>query len=124
MTIETIMATQLNPLVDGRVYEAGTPDVIPKHPDGSFKPFLIWNIMGGSEQEYVEGTRSDKVHRRIQIAAFDHDGEVASALLRAAGDRLLASEYSVGVYGSPVGTYDTARKLRGRFQQFSIHHPA
>ena len=124
MTIETIMASTLNPLFDGRVYESGTPDEIARDETGAFLPFAIWNIMGGTEQEYVDQTRSNKVHRRIQIATFAHDGELASALLREAGARLLSSEYSVGVYGSPVGTYDAARKLRGRFQQFSIQHPA
>ena len=121
MHIETIIPTLLNSLFGGRVWELSTPDNIPKGPDGEFLDFLIWDIRGGNDSEYVDQTMSDKTHARFQLAVFSRSGKTATDLLGQARDRLLASEYSVGVYGSPVGTYDSARKLKGRLQQFGIH---
>ena len=57
---------------------------------------------------------------RIQLTAISSSNIAAGLLLDSARDRLLASDYTVGVYGSPLGTYDAARKLHGRLQQFGI----
>lgn len=124
MELSEIIPTLLNPLVNGRVWYEQTPEVIPRTPAGDrFLDFVIWNLMGGQEVEYVGQTMGDKSNARIQIAVFSHSSIIADRLIRQVRDRLLASDYAVGVYGSPVGTYDTARGLRGRFQQYSIWYP-
>lgn len=120
MKIEEILPTLLNSLVGGHVWESATPDDIPRNADGTIADFIIWTQNGGQDAEYVDQTMGTHTNARIQLIAFSASGPQATTLIREARNRLLASEYTVGVYGSPVGTYDTARKLKGRMQQFGI----
>ena len=119
MSIEEIIPTLLNPLAGGRVYESATPDDLVRS-GNVIQDFIIWHIVGGQDAEYVDQTMGTHTNARVQIQAVSPSGKAASTLIRAIRDTLLASDYTVGVYGSPVGTYDAARKLKGRWQQFSI----
>lgn len=123
MSISTIIPSLLNHLVGNRVWHMATPDDIPRGTDGQFLDFIIWTLVGGQDAEYVGQTMGSHTNARVQINVVSTSSIRADNLIRQARDALLASEYTVGVYGSPVGTYDAARKLRGRFQQFSIWYP-
>lgn len=123
MNIESIIPTLLNSLVAGRVWESSTPDDIPRDSSGNILDFIIWTQAGGVSAEYVEQTMGSHSNSRVQIIYFSQSSLSAAAGIRAVRDRLLASDYTVGVYGSPVGTYDTARKLKGRMQQFGVWFP-
>ena len=120
MSISTISPAVLNSLVDNRVWFAATPDNLPRDPNGRILPFFLWTLAGGQDAEYVGQVMGTHSNARVQINAYAVGGIAVDSLIKQARDRLLASDYTVGVYGSPVGTYDAARKLDGRYQQFSI----
>lgn len=120
MTIDTIIPTLLNTLVSDRVWFMNTPDDLLRDSNGRIRDFIIWSLPGGQDAEYVDQTMGSHSNARVQIHAVSMSSIAASNLIKAVRDRLLASDYTVGVYGSPVGTYDAARKLSGKFQQFSI----
>lgn len=121
MTLSELIPAILNPLVENRVWQDATPDDLPRSPTtDSILPFIIWNMMGGQDSEYVDQTMPSYSHARVQVHICAPSGIVIDRLARRAGKALLASTYTVGVLGSPVGTYDAARKLRGRRQLFSI----
>ena len=123
MRISEIIPEVLNSLVGNRVWQDATPDDLPRGTDGRALPFLLFTIIGGQDAEYVDQTMGSSSNARVQIQAVAPGSIAADDLIKLARDTLLASDYTVGVYGSPVGTYDAARKLRGRFQQFSIWFP-
>ena len=123
MNIETIIPALLNSLVGDRVWQNATTDNLPRDANNEFLPFIIWTLVGGQDAEYVDQTMGTHANARVQIQVVSPSGLQAATLIRQARDRLLASDYTVGVYGSPVGTYDAARKLRGRMQQFGIWYP-
>lgn len=123
MLLEDIIPSLLNSLVDSRVWEGATPNELPRDENGEIAPFILWSFPGGRDSEYVDQTMGDKTNARVQIQAVSPSGRAASLLIRAVRDKLLASAYPVGVYGSPAGTYDAARRLRGRLQHFSIWFP-
>lgn len=123
MSIETIIPVLLNSLVGDRVWQDATPDNLPRDANNEILPFIIWTLAGGQDAEYVDQTMGTHANARVQIHVVSASGLQAATLIRQARDRLLASDYTVGVYGSPVGTYDAARKLRGRMQQFGIWYP-
>lgn len=120
MNISELVPSVLNTLVDGRVWESETPDELPRNAMGVL-PFVIWTLHGGEDSEYVGQTPAPaKSHARVQIHTVATSAIAADILMKDVRDALLASSYTVGVYGSPVGTYDSARRLKGRRQQFSI----
>lgn len=123
MTIDTIIPAILNSLVSNRVWQDATPDDIPRDSKGVALPFVVWTLVGGQDAEYVGQTMGSHSNARVQITSVAAGSIAASNLCKQVRDKLLASAYTVGVYGSPLGTYDAARKLRGRIQQFSIWYP-
>lgn len=123
MNLSAIITSLLNPLVGGRVWFKATPDSLPRDADDRIRDFLIWSNVGGQDAEYVGQTMGSHSNARLQINAYSPSIIAAETLLVAVRDKLLTSEYTVGVYGSPVGTYDAARKLSGVYQQFSIWFP-
>lgn len=120
MTLAEIIPSILNALVTGRVYEDATPDNLARDGSGNILPFIVWSRVGGMDSEYVDQTMSDKRHARIQILSIAPGSIVADQLDESVLQAMLASTYTVGVNGSPGGTYDAPRKLRGRRRQFSI----
>lgn len=122
MNIEAIIPMLLNSLVANRVYYQATPDNLVRA-NNVIQDFFIWTIVGGQDREYVDKTFGSHSNARIQLTAVSPSIGNARNLIRAGRDRLLASDYTVGVYGSPVGTYDAARKLHGMRQQFGIWYP-
>lgn len=123
MTLTEIIPSVLNSLVGARVYHQLTPPVLEMDSDGQILPFILWSVMGGMDREYIDQTMPDHSNARVQIQAVAPSSIAVETLIRQARDKLLASAYTVSVYGSPVGTYDAARGLRGQFQQFSIWFP-
>jgi hypothetical protein len=124
MSAELLIPPLLNSLVANRVWYDATPDEgSTKDAGGKMMPFILLSVMGGQDQEYVEQTMGPMTNIRLQITAYHPSTAGVRPLMEAARDRLLASAYSVGVLGSPVAVYDPARKLRGRFQQFSVWLP-
>lgn len=120
-TLSEIVTTLLNPLVSGRVWESATPDDLPRDNNDVIKPFILWSTMGGQDAEYVEQFPAPAFsNARLQIHCVSPSNILVERLMQAVRDALLASSYTVGVLGSPIGTYDDTRKLRGRRQQFSI----
>lgn len=122
MKVEAIIPQTLNSLVANRVYYQATPDNLVRQ-GNVIADFFIWSIVGGQDREYVDQTFGSHSNARIQLTAVSASILTARDLIRAARDRLLASDYTVGVYGSPVGTYDAARKIHGMRQQFGIWYP-
>lgn len=124
MTAEQLIPPLLNALVGDRVWFDATPDAGPgRDSNDKLLPFLLLSVMGGQDQEYVEQEMGTHTNMRLQITAYHPTSEGVRTLIDAARDALLASVYTVGVLGSPVAVYDPARKLRGRFQQFSVWLP-
>ena len=67
MSIETIIPQLLNTLVNGRVWENATPDVLPKDANGDFLPFILWTLHGGQDAEYVEQEMGEFRNCRVQL---------------------------------------------------------
>lgn len=120
-TIAEIVPALLNSLVGGRVYRQATPDNLVRDKHG-IKDFILYTAPGGTDFEYVDQTSPQMSGTRLQIHAVSADPIGADTLIKAVRDRLLASAYTVGVNGSPLDTYDEARKLYGRLQHFSLKY--
>lgn len=118
--ISEVIPEVLNSLVERRVWQGNTPDDLPRGQDGVLLPFVIWHVGGGIEAEYVDQTAAEMQNYRVHIRAVHTSQSACDQLIIAVRNALLASGYTVGVYGSPAGDYDKARKLYERYQQFSI----
>lgn len=120
MTLSELIPAVLNSLVNSRVWQDATPDDLPRDGNNVPLPFILWSLMGGSDAEYADSSMPEFSHARVQIHSLAFNVLQTEQLAKDVRNALLASAYTVGVLGSPVGTYDNARKLRGRRQQFSI----
>lgn len=121
MNVEEIVTTLLSPIVEGRLYWDTTPQSgPPKDANGAYLPFLIAQIVGGSDQEYLDQSLPDHENVRLQIVSFSPSSLVASALCRLTRTTLLGAFKPCGLVGSPVATYDPRLLLRGRVQHFNL----
>lgn len=120
-TIAEIIPSLLNSLVDRRVYRSATPDNLVRDGAG-IADFIVYTAPGGTDTEYVDQTAPEMSSSRIQVHALSADPIRVELLIKSVRDTLLASPYTVGVYGSPLDTYDDARKLYGRMQHFSLKY--
>ena len=120
MTLAELIPSVLNPLFDGRVYQNKTPQLLSRGTDGATLPFVVWLRMGGIDGTYIDQTAPNKRHARVQLTTYAVGDIVCEQLHEQVMLALLGSIYTVGVYGSPVGTYDADRNLTGERQQFSI----
>lgn len=121
LTLAEIIPAILNDLVEGRVWQGMTPDDLPRDASKRPLPFVIWHRVGGQDDTYVEQSPlPSHRHARIQIASNAPGSIVAERLCEAVMRAMTAPPYNAGVYGSPVGAVDAARKLHAPWQQFSI----
>ena len=120
-TISEIVPSVLNHLVGNRVYRSATPDTLVRA-GGVIADFIVFTSPGGDDEEYVDQTIAVTSGARIQLHALSATAIGADTLIMRARDAMLASGYTVGVIGSPMDTYDAARKLYGRLQHLSIKY--
>ena len=116
MSVDTQIFSALSSLAGGRVF----PDVAP---EGTARPYLTYQQVGGDALNYLEGTVPGKRNARIQINAWADTRLAASELSERAEDLLrLAAGLQVEVLGARVSIYEEDTKLRGARQDFSVWH--
>lgn len=121
MDVEALVMTIVGPLVDGRLYWDTTPQGGPlKDDNGVYLPFIIGQIIGGMDQEYLDQSFPDHENVRLQLVSFSPSSLAATDLNRAARQALLSNYKPAGIVGSPTAIYDPRLLLRGRVQHFSL----
>lgn len=114
MSIDAQIFTALALLVADRVY----PDVAP---EGTVRPYLTYQQVGGKALNYVEGSIPGKRNARIQINAWADARLAASELSEQAEDALrLVPGLQAEVLGARVSIFEEDTKLRGARQDFSV----
>lgn len=114
MTVEATLFTALTALVGGRVY----PDVAP---EGTARPYITYQQVGGRVFVYVEGTLPDAKNGRIQFDVWADTRMAANALALQVESALVAiPTLQVEPLGAYVCTHETDTGLYGAMQDFSI----
>lgn len=114
MSVDVQIFEALSPLAGGRVF----PDVAP---EGTARPYLTYQQVGGDALNYLEGTVPGKRNARIQINAWADTRLVASGLSEQAEDALrLAVGLQAEVLGARASIFEEDTKLRGTRQDFSV----
>lgn len=114
MSIDAQIKTALAPLVGDRIY----PDVAP---EGTARPYLTYQQVGGKALNYLEGTVPGKRNARMQVNVWADTRLAASELSERAEDALrLAAGLQAEVLGARVSLFEEDTKLRGARQDFSV----
>jgi hypothetical protein len=97
-----------------RVY----PDVAPQ---GTEKPYMTWQAIGGEVARYLDNTAADKRNTLMQINAWALTRQDATTLIRQAEDALCGSAAFVArPQGEALSMYEPDTKLYGSVQRFSV----
>lgn len=112
MIMESDLFTLLKTLCP-RVY----PDVAP---EGTARPYITWQGIGGVTARYIDGTAADKRNTLMQVNVWSGTRLEALTLIRAVEDALCASAFSVIPHGEPLSTYEPDVALYGCIQRFEI----
>ena len=114
MSLESAIFDALKGLVASRVY----PDEAPQKVN---LPFIIYQQVGGSPVNFMDISTPSKKNARIQISVWGDSRNQVAPLARSAEDALRsATGLQSSVLGAPVALIDSATKLRGTQQDFSI----
>lgn len=114
MSVDVQIFAALSPLAGGRVF----PDVAP---EGTARPYLTYQQVGGDALNFMEGTMPGKRNARIQINAWADTRLAASELSEQAEDALrLVLGLQAEVLGARVSIFEEDIKLRGARQDFSV----
>lgn len=84
MTLEEAIFAALGPLVDGRCF----PDVAPL---STAKPYITYQVIGGPNTRWLDGSAPDKRRSIVQINAWGARRLQVNTLARAIEDALCAS---------------------------------
>lgn len=117
MSIDTLIAAALSPLVGGRAY----PDVAPDNP---VLPYIVYQQVGGAGLVFQEGTLPDHEGCRIQIATWGARRVDVTALAKLAEEALIdAVDLQTEPLGGRVSDYEQDTKRYGARQDFLIWAP-
>jgi len=115
MTPEDHIDAVLQHLAGGRVF----PDLAPP---GTGRPFITYQLVGGTPDEYLSGDRAEKRYRRFQVNVWAARRAEASDLGMLAEDALRSATYlQVEVLTERAATYDEDTDLRGFMQDFNLY---
>lgn len=97
-----------------RVY----PDLAPQ---GTEKPYLTWQAIGGESARFLDNTAADKRNTLVQINAWALTRQDATTLIRQAEDAMCASaQFVARPQGEALSMYEPDTKLYGSVQRFSV----
>lgn len=111
MTIETDLVTTIGALVSGRVY----PDFAPA---GATLPYVIYQQVGGSVINPIDGTDPGKENSRIQFGAWAETRSAANALMRQIEDAVRPAPLNGRPASALIARYDDGSHIRGAQQDF------
>jgi len=114
MSVDTRIFAALSALAGGRVF----PDVAP---EGTARPYLTYQQVGGDALNYLEGTVPGKRNARIQVNAWADTRLVASELSEQVEDVLrMTADLQAKVLGARASIFEEDIGLRGARQDFSV----
>lgn len=115
MSLESDIVAALTSLVSGRVF----PEFAPY---STAKPFITYQQVGGSAENFLEATVVGKKNARIQVSCWTTTRQSANNLARSVEAALVPSALKAYVLGAFIAAYedDTAPPLYGTHQDFSV----
>lgn len=113
MSLEASLSSLLGPLVSGRCY----PDTIPDKP--TF-PLIVYQAVGGTAVDYVEGKVADKDNARVQLHVWAQTRLEASQIARQARVALVEGDLKATTLAAAVSLNDNVRKMYGSRQDYSV----
>ncbi|MQA39034.1 DUF3168 domain-containing protein [Rugamonas aquatica] len=114
MSLEGLIATALRPVAGSRVY----PDLAPADAQ---RPYITYQVVGGSAVNYVEASVPDIQNARVQISVWADTRLAASDVGKQAEDALrLCLPLRTTVLTARRSLYDPTEQLRGCMQDFDF----
>lgn len=114
MTVEADLFNALKTLVSNRVY----PDVAPA---GVAKPYITYQMVGGSAVNFLESATVGKRNGRFQVNVWAATRAEAMSLCRSVEDAMVTNTtLRAYVLGAPVSTYEQDTLLYGTRQDYSV----
>lgn len=113
MSLEATVRTALLSLCGGRIY----PDA---PPDAMTLPLIVYQQVGGTAVEFMEGAVSDKDHARVQVVVWSRTRLEASDIARQARVLLVEGATKATTYAAPVSLYDEATKYYGNRTDYGL----
>lgn len=94
------------------------PDTAPL---STVRPYVTWQLIGGTALRYVDNTPADKRMSMVQINVWADTRAGALTLARSIEDALCASTaFTATVNGEPIATVEEDLNLYGTIQDFTI----
>ena len=115
MSLESNVFDALKSLVSNRVY----PDVAPL---GTAAPYITYQQVGGTAENFLESTPVGKRNARIQISCWATTRQASNNLARSAEDALVNSTMKAFVLGAFIAAYEDSLNppIYGTNQDFSV----
>lgn len=111
------MESDLYALLKGicpRVY----PDVAP---EGTAKPYITWQAIGGASWRYLDNTPADKRNKLLQVSVWAESRLAALALVHQVEEALCAAvAFTAKPEGEAISITEDSPRLYGEVQRFSI----
>ncbi len=116
MSLESQIGNALQGLVEGRIF----PDVAP---EGTARPYIVYQQVGGSAFNYVEGGLVGLRNARVQISVWA-DARIQASQIGDQAEAILLGVAGLQpqVLGAASSIYEPDTGLRGRMQDFSFHY--
>ncbi len=116
MSLESQIGNALQALVGGRIF----PEVAP---DGTPRPYITFQAVGGKAFNYVEGGHVGLRNARVQITVWADTRSQSSQTGNAAEVILLGvTDLQPEVLEAAIWLYEPETGLRGQRQDFSFHY--
>lgn len=114
MSLEAQLMSVIGSLAGGRVF----PDFAP---EGTARPYIVYQAVGGEAINFMEGTAPDKRNARVQITVWSDSRLEASSIAGQVEDAMRAAlTLHTTVLGAAVSTFDEEAGARGAMQDFSV----
>lgn len=116
MTFEEELTALIGALCNNEVYWDTTPEgyIVPD------TGVVILQSVGGERDWYVDQSRPEIQHMRVQVQAWGRRRLDVFALINAIEKKLSESSCTVVPYGAPIGDYEDILKLHGSRQDFGF----
>jgi hypothetical protein len=113
MSLEEHVVAVLAGLAGDRVF----PDFAP---EGTARPYIVYQAVGGEAINFVDGALPGKRNARVQVAVWSDSRLEASSIVSQVEDAMRAAgQLQVTVLGAAVSTFDEETGYRGSRQDFS-----